>query len=159
MRCAARLPFFAQSTKGHGRLEHRGLGTFAVEAQTLDFPFARCLIAVRSEVTTTKTKRQSSETRFYLSSLRPDERSPAQWHALIHGHWAGVEIRNHWRRDAIWGEDRSRTRNPNALANLALLRSALLALLAKDPCERSLSDLIDSSANDPTSTLSLINSL
>jgi len=48
---------------------------------------------------------------------------------LIRGHWAGVEIRNHWRRDALWGEDRSRTRQPKALANMALLRSALLVLL------------------------------
>lgn len=58
-----------------------------------------------------------------------DARTPAQWHALVRGHWGGVEIRNHWRRDAIWGEDRSRTRNLHALANLALLRNALLALL------------------------------
>ena len=49
---------------------------------------------------------------------------------LIRGHWGGVEIRNHWRRDAVMGEDRSRSRHPKLLANLALLRSALLALLA-----------------------------
>jgi hypothetical protein len=41
-----------------------------------------------------------------------------------------VEIRNHWRRDALMGEDGSRSRQPNLLANLALLRNALLAILA-----------------------------
>ncbi len=35
--------------------------------------------------------------------------------------WGGVEIRNHWRRDAVWGEDHSRTRHPGVLASLALL--------------------------------------
>ena len=50
---------------------------------------------------------------------------------LIRGHWGGVEIRNPWRRDAVMGEDRSRSRHPKLLANLALLRSALLALLAE----------------------------
>ena len=39
-------------------------------------------------------------------------------------------MRNHWRRDALMGEDRSRSRNSNLLANLALIRNALLALLA-----------------------------
>jgi hypothetical protein len=53
----------------------------------------------------------------------------SEWQDLVRGHWAGVEIRNHWRRDALWGEDRGRLRNPKALANLALLRSALLCVL------------------------------
>ncbi len=63
-------------------------------------------------------------------TLAPAEHAPTQWLELIRSHWGGVEIRNHWRRDAIMGEDRSRTRNPNALASLALLRNVLLALLA-----------------------------
>ena len=70
-----------------------------------------------------------------------------------------MEIRNHWRRDAVWGEDRSRTRNPTALANLALLRSALLARLARHRDERSLPALIESFAEDTASAFQLINSL
>ena len=70
-----------------------------------------------------------------------------------------MEIRNHWRRDAVWGEDRSRTRNPNALANLALLRSALLARLARDLDERSLPALLESFADNPASAFTLINTL
>lgn len=108
---------------------------------------------------TTKTGRSTAEQRYYLSSLRPAERTPAQWQALLRGHWAGVEIRNHWRRDAVWGEDRSRTRNPNALANLALLRSALLARLARDRDERSLPALLESFADNPASAFTLINTL
>ena len=42
-----------------------------------------------------------------------------------------MEVRNHWRRDALLGEDRSRSRQPGLLANVALLRSAVLALLAQ----------------------------
>ena len=84
---------------------------------------------MRSERTVKATGHTSFETRFYLSSAEPDQRTPAQWQQLVRGHWAGVEIRNHWQRDAFWGEDRSRTSNPNALANLALLRNALLVLL------------------------------
>ena len=83
----------------------------------------RCTRRVKRTTVTT------DEVRYYLTSAEPAAHTPTQWLALIQGHWAGVEIRNHWRRDAVWGEDRSRTRNPTALANLALLRSALLVLL------------------------------
>jgi hypothetical protein len=83
------------------------------------------VIVVRSEVTIKKTGKTTNDTRYYLSSAEPDERTPALWQQLVRGHWAGVEIRNHWRRDALWGEDRSRTRNASALANLALMRNAL----------------------------------
>lgn len=102
---------------------------FAIEPLTADFPYARALIVVRCTRTVKRTAVTTEEVRYYLSSAEPAARTPAQWLALIQGHWAGVEIRNHWRRDAVWGEDRSRTRNANALATLALVRSALLALL------------------------------
>ena len=42
-----------------------------------------------------------------------------------------MEIRNHWRRDVLMGEDRSRSRHPHLLANLAILRSALLSVLSE----------------------------
>lgn len=94
-----------------------------------DFPFARSIVVVRKESFHKKTGKISNETRYYLSSHHKDHFSPEQWTNLIRGHWGGVEIRNHWRRDAIMGEDKSRTRNPNALANLALIRSAIFAIL------------------------------
>ncbi len=73
----------------------------------------------------------SEETRYYASSEELDSRTSKQCDELIRGHWAGVEIRNHWRGDAIMGEDRSRTRNPSQLANLSLLRNAAVAILAR----------------------------
>jgi predicted transposase YbfD/YdcC len=114
---------------------------------------------VRSEVTVTKSGKHTTETRFYLSSLLPQERSAPHWHGLIRGHWAGVEIRNHWRRDALWGEDRSRTRNPTALANLALLRSALLELLGEQLPGACLPPLMETFAKDPAAAFALINHL
>ncbi|WP_155996394.1 hypothetical protein [Verrucomicrobium sp. 3C] len=49
----------------------------------------------------------------------------------IRGHWGGMENRNHWRRDARMGEDGSRSRQPNLLANSVLIRNALLSLLSE----------------------------
>ena len=86
---------------------------------------------VRSQRTIKKTLASSTEPRYYLSSAEPQQYSQSEWLQLICGHWAGVEIRNHWRRDVLMGEDGSRSRNPNLLANLALIRSALLCGLAE----------------------------
>jgi predicted transposase YbfD/YdcC len=76
-----------------------------------------------------KTGRESNETRYYLSSLEPDERTPEQWIDIIRGHWAGVENRLHWRKDALLLEDKTRSRNPNIVGALMLLRNAILPLL------------------------------
>ena len=139
-------------------MELRQLHAFALEALAVDFPFARSVLVVRSEITIKKTGKTSTDTRYYLSSAEPDERTPAQWHALVRGHWGGVEIRNHWRRDAIWGEDRSRTRHPSALANLALLRNALLALVPLHFGDTSLPEIHEELHSKPAACLRLIRS-
>ena len=131
---------------------------FALEALAVDFPFARSVIVVRSEVTIKKTGETTTDTRYYLSSAERAERSPEQWQGLVRGHWAGVEIRNHWRRDALWGEDRSRTRNASALANLALLRNALLALLPDHFGATSLKQIHEDIHSDPVACLRAIRS-
>ena len=125
---------------------------------TADFPFARTLVVVRSQRTVKKTAHTTTESRYYLSSAPPDQYGPEQWLGLIRGHWGGVEIRNHWRRDALMGEDRSRSRNPNLLANLALIRSALLAVLADHDPDHSLPQIRERLHSRPHRCLALTNS-
>src|SRR5215831_19351277 len=96
-----------------------------------DFCFARTLIVLRNTRFVKKTGQSTTEPHYYLSSALPDQYRPQQWLGLIRGHWAGVEIRNHWRRDVIFGEDESRSRDSILLANMALIRNALLAVLAE----------------------------
>lgn len=95
----------------------------------IDWPYARTLLCVEA-TRGTKKEPGNPERRYFLSSLEPKERTPAEWVGLIRNHWGGVENRNHWRKDACWGEDRTRSRNPNIVGALALLRNALLALVA-----------------------------
>lgn len=125
---------------------------------TADFPFARSLVVVRSQRTVKKTSQTSTESRYYLASAPPGQYGPEQWLGLIRGHWGGVEIRNHWRRDALMGEDRSRSRNPNLLANLALIRNVLLALLADYNPDGSLPQIREDLHSRPHRCLALINS-
>ena len=93
------------------------------------FPYSRTIVTIRSHRTEVKADRKSVEDRYDLSSQQAHERTDEQWINLTRSHWS-VENRNHWRRDATLGEDRTRLGNPNALANLALIRSVNLRLLA-----------------------------
>jgi predicted transposase YbfD/YdcC len=96
------------------------------------FPASRIILKIRSTRRIKKTGQESHEERYYLSSQSWSERSPENWIRLVRSHWAGVENRNHYRRDASLGEDATRCRHPNLLANLALLRSICLLLHARD---------------------------
>ena len=69
-------------------------------------------------------------------------------------YWA-VENKNHWRRDALWKEDKVRTRDPNTGRVLALLRSVLLALVARSN-HQSQPEAMESMARDQSSAIHLI---
>lgn len=125
---------------------------------TVDFPFARTLIVLRNERTVKKTGLTTTQSHYYLSSAYPEHYRPEQWLSLIRGHWGGVEIRNHWRRDALLGEDRSRSRKPNLLANLALIRNALLCLLAHQCPEQPLPQVLERLHSRPGQCLHILRS-
>ena len=129
-----------------------------MEPLTADFPFARSVIVVRSERTVKKTGQTSTESRYYLSSALPEDHSDERWLKLIRGHWGGVEVRNHWRRDALMGEDRSRSRNANLLANVALIRNTLLALLTQQHPDQPLPQIQEQLHSHPNRCLALLNS-
>ncbi len=76
--------------------------------------------------TSTAYKTPEKEICYYLSSDPADSRTPEQWLQLSRGHWGGVEIRNHWRKDAILLEDKTRSRNPTMVGALAMMRNVLL---------------------------------
>ena len=116
-----------------------------------DFPFARSRVIMRAERTDKKSARTAKEAHDYLSNQPPAHFTSQQWLALIRGHWDGVEIRNHWRRDARMGEDRSRSRNPNLLANVILIRNALLAGLAQKMPDEPLPKVFEQLAAKPAS--------
>ena len=113
---------------------------------------------MQSRRTEKKTGKTTFETRYYLSSQQSAERSHEGWINLIRGHWGGIENRNHWRRDALCGEDRTRSRNPNLVANLALIRNALLRLLNEHHPNRSLPEIRECFAAKPSQTLALLRS-
>ena len=129
---------------------------FDLEAMKADFPYARSVVVVRSERTIKKTGVNSEESRYYLSSCAAGEQTAPQWLGLIRGHWGGVENRNHWRRDALMGEDGSRSRNATLLANVALIRNVLLAVMAGAWETQSLPQLREHLHSHPARCLALL---
>ncbi len=129
---------------------------FEFEAFSAQFPFARSLIVVRSQRTVKRTGASSMESRYYLSSREPGHHTALGWLEQIRGHWAGVENRNHWRRDALLGEDGTRSRNPNLLANLALIRNVLLRALADSLEQHSLPALRERLHSQPGRCVALL---
>lgn len=118
--------------------------------------FSKTIINIQSHRTEKRSGKTSIEKRYYLSSQEATERTPEQWINLTRNHWAGVENRNHWRRDATQGEDRTRLNNSLALINLALLRSVNLKLLSDRGQKDSLPAQIETLTTNPSLALSLI---
>lgn len=129
----------------------------AAEPMATGFYASRAIVRIGSTRTQKKSGQSSVEERYYLTSQEPGARTAEGWIDLSRAHWAGVENRNHWRRDASLGEDRTRLHQSRALMNLALLRSVNLRLLASEGDEDDwLPAKKERFAADPTSALALV---
>ena len=92
----------------------------------VDFPHARCALGIHHFGL--RNGQPFNEDRYYISNRVDEAHSPEQWVSRVRDHWAGVENRLHWRKDACLREDHTRSRNPNLVGALALLRNALFAI-------------------------------
>lgn len=86
------------------------------------------VLSVRRHALKVSTGKETDGERFFIASQSLGETSPREFAREVRDHWS-VENKNHWKRDALWREDRTRLRNAKAVCTLALLRGALLPLL------------------------------
>jgi len=96
-----------------------------VEPTEVELPHARSLIVVDKTVILSDGETTRSR-HVYASSLPCRKGCPEHFARLVRGHWGGCENRNHWVRDHVFGEDKTRSKNWRLNANLALLRMAAL---------------------------------
>lgn len=137
-------------------MEVRAVAAAPCEPEQTGMPAVRQAVAVHATRTIKKTGATSTFQRLFIASLTTQEADAQRLGLIIRGHW-GIENRNHWRRDACWGEDtRCRMRNANAACALALLRSALL-LPALTAGARNLPDLAERCAANRRYSLNLLN--
>jgi predicted transposase YbfD/YdcC len=116
---------------GHGRVESRRCSAVA-DLSLLDHaaPWAglRSLVRIQAERYHKATGKTERETRYYISSLKPDA---TKLNAAIRQHW-GIENKLHWVLDVAFGEDLSRKRAGHAAQNFSLLNRIALNLLKQD---------------------------
>jgi predicted transposase YbfD/YdcC len=119
------------------------------------FPHVETVIRVRRHSTAFKDPKDFLPG-YYLSSRSAGSLTPEQWLECIRGHWGGIEIRNHWRKDACLREDKTRSRNPNIVAAMAMLRNCLLLFLSEDPRTSNINALTEAVAADSDEALEML---
>jgi predicted transposase YbfD/YdcC len=117
------------SEKSHGRVEVRTCTVSGDLSQVRDTDRWDELQSVAA-VTCSRTLGgiTSSETRYFISSLKPDAKEMLR---AVRAHWT-VENNLHWSLDVSFREDESRVRIGHAGQNLALVRKLALNLLRKE---------------------------
>ena len=69
----------------------------------------------------------TTEVSYLITSLSPEQATPAQLLGLARGHW-GIENRLHWVRDVTFDEDRCQIRSGAAPQVMAALRNLVISL-------------------------------
>jgi predicted transposase YbfD/YdcC len=112
----------------HGRFEERTLEATRAPAD-LGWPPARQVLRLHRRFVSKRTGEVlHEETVYAVTSLGPEQASPAQLLRLWQRHWH-IEHQLHWVRDVVFGEDRSTTRTRHAHQALAAFRNLAISLL------------------------------
>ena len=98
----------------------------------------------------------SRETSYIITSLSPQQATPAQLLHLVRGHW-GIENRLHWVRDVTFDEDRCQVRTRSAPQVMAALRNLVIGLLRLCGV-RNIAASLRTLAGSPTRALTLVTS-
>jgi hypothetical protein len=117
-------------------------------------PQVRTLVTLRKRSEPKRGGKVEESLCHYLSSLPPG--GAERFAHLIRGHWGGSEIRKHWVRDALFEEDRTRSRNLKLNGNLAVLRCALIALKTRLAPELSWPQLFEKAAMKPSISIRMV---
>jgi len=121
----------AQSVeKGHGRHEVRSIRVSSELNNYLGDRWPDVQQVFQIERRIKRRGKPTYEVVCGLTSLPQEVASAEQLLHRVRQHWQ-IENRNHWRRDATLGEDRTKTGSKQAALVIAALNNAILALLDK----------------------------
>jgi predicted transposase YbfD/YdcC len=116
---------------GHGRVEQRKCSVIAglsMIEKASEWASLQGLVRIESERYHKVSGRIERETRYYITSLRPDA---ARLNAVIRQHW-GIENKLHWVLDVGFSEDLDRKRAGHSAQNFSLLNRIALNLLKQE---------------------------
>jgi len=106
-------------TLAHGRLESRSIWISTELNDYLDFPFVGQVFAIQRFALDKKTRKESNEIVYGLTSHTPDSANAQKVLKFNREHW-GVES-HHYILDWNWDEDRCRIRKGHGPANITQL--------------------------------------
>jgi predicted transposase YbfD/YdcC len=130
----ALLPAASVATEvdcGHGRVEQRTcsvIGDLSLIEKAAEWNSLACLVRIDAERFHKATGKTERETRYYISSLRPQAE---RLNTVIRQHW-GIESKLHWWLDVAFREDHSRKRAGNSAQNFSAITKIALNLLKQD---------------------------
>ena len=116
---------------GHGRVEQRRCSVIAdlsLLEKAAEWTSLQGLVRIEAERYHKATGKTERETRYYITSLKPDA---ARLNGCIRQHW-GIENKLHWVLDVGFGEDLDRKRAGHAAQNFSVLNRIALNLLKQD---------------------------
>ena len=102
--------------------------------ETLDLPGCQIALRVDRELRADDGEIVLHDTRYYVSSLDPDQVTAADLLRHVRQHWR-IENSLHFLKDRWWDEDRHHTRRPGLSACMAAINNAALSIhrLRSDP--------------------------
>lgn len=124
------------SEKARGAIETRYYMTAPIpeSLRTMTKPW-KGMKSIGQAITTTMAKdgAETSEVRYYISSIEPKVKLFAD---AVRSHWSIESM--HWILDVVFKEDKSRLRNGDSTQNFAFLRKFVIGLLKRDTSKQSL---------------------
>lgn len=115
--------------RGHGRTEQRTTRVAPVtDKSAITFPYAAQVFRIRRDVGGLDGQRTTKEIAHCITSLTPEQATPADLAAYIRRHWQ-IENRLHWVRDVSFDEDRSNVRTGSGPHVMASLRNLAISAL------------------------------
>jgi predicted transposase YbfD/YdcC len=117
-----------QWSKEHGRLEMREVVASELLNDYLDWPAVGQVLQRTCVRITQKSRKQSKEVSYAVSSATHEQATVEQMAALWREHWS-IENKSHYVRDETLGEDRNQIHVGHAPQALAALRNGLLTAL------------------------------
>jgi predicted transposase YbfD/YdcC len=122
-----RLDVYEYNSNGHGRIETRTIDVISAGNIPCkdDWENLQTIVRIRYKSICAKTGKETSQTRYFLTSLPPNARRLS---GIIKSHWS-IESHLHWVLDVVFEEDKSKAKKDNSPLNLNILRKIALSIL------------------------------
>ncbi len=116
---------------GHGRIETRTcevINDLSLIIKKGDWKNLNSIIRISSNRIIKKTQKESTEYRYYISSLGADAKKANE---AVRSHWS-IENNLHWNLDVVFGEDASLKKKGNSPMNFNIITKIALAKIERE---------------------------